>query len=216
LIDERGAVLGAAFGRRSMTFSPLGTRPWLIVPGHAQVFRRSLLKLAPLHEGSLDPYATDQPMPHDQWTVFWASVLGEIAYLSETLTQYRQHPANTSGWPLADLPAYLRDNISSATKYATGECMAAKNRLELLHRALPLLDANEAVRIHAAMSHYETLIARSELRQTIYADESLTARARALMTLIRQHAYGGGSGTFGLPALLLDAAIGVPSRRIGR
>lgn len=216
LIDERGAVLGVAFGGRGKTFPALGTRPWLIVPGHAQVFRRSLLRLAPLHADSLDPYATDQRMPHDQWSVFWASVLGEITYLPDALTRYRQHPANASGWPLVDWPTYLRENISGAAKYAAGECLAAKNRLELLQRASSLLGPDEAASIRAAIGYYETFAARSELRHTIYADQSMTARARALIALVRQRAYGKGSATFDRSALLLDAAIGVPSRRIGR
>jgi hypothetical protein len=216
LIDEGDAVLGAAFGKRGMTFSPLGTRPWLVVPGHAQVFRRSLLKLTPLHSESLDPYAIDQPMPHDQWSVFWASVLGKIRYLPDSLTQYRQHAANTSGWPLADLPTYVRENISSAARYAIGECMAAKNRLELLHRASPLLDTDAASRLNAATRYYEALIVRSELRQTLYTEKRLSARATALLGLIRRHVYGRSPAIFGFPTLLLDAAIGVPSSSIGR
>ena len=85
LIDDRGFVLGTTFRQRKQkTFKPLAIYPWLVIPGFAQVVRRSLLRFTPLHAGSIDPYATNEPMPHDHWYPFWASVLGDIAYIPNT------------------------------------------------------------------------------------------------------------------------------------
>ena len=139
LIDEDGAVLGRVFKNRSARFAPLTMHPWMIIPGHAQMISRSLLRFNSLHANSIDPYCPNEPMPHDQWFAFWASVLGETFYISDCLAQYRQHPENTSGWPHIGLTAYILDHISNAANYVSGESLGAENRLNLLHQCHALL-----------------------------------------------------------------------------
>lgn len=217
LINDDGAVLGTTFRQRARkTFPPLSLYPWTIIPGMGQAVRRSLLRLTPLHAASIDPYALSEAMPHDQWFPFWASVLGDIVYIPDSLAQYRQHGANESGWP-AHYVAYALDHIRNAAQYVAGNVAGAKNRIELLKRCRDLLHEDEHVRIDAAAPYYAAVAAASERRLAVYRDESLTGRFRSLVSLVRDDAYTGArSDAWGIDALLLDAFIGIPFKRLGR
>lgn len=217
LIDETGVPIGKTFrGRDTKTFGPLTMQPWLIIPGLAQIVRHSLVRFTSLHAGSIDPYAPHEPMPHDQWYPFWASVLGDIVYVPEPLAQYRQHGANVSGWP-AHYIAYAIDHIRNAESYIGGNAIGARNRLELLQRSRDLLMQDESARIDAAIPYYQALCVESDQRLAIYNNKTLGGRIRALVSLLRQGAYTGtGSNALGMDAILLDACIGIPFRRLGR
>ncbi len=211
LIDEDGAVLGRVFKNRSARFAPLTMRPWMIIPGHAQMISRSLLRFNSLHANSIDPYCPNEPMPHDQWFAFWASVLGETFYISDCLAQYRQHPENTSGWPHIGLTAYILDHISNAANYVSGESLGAENRLNLLHQCHALLAPGEIELVENACAYFEALCARSKIRFAVYSAKTIGGRAHALLTLLKRGDYiGKVPDTFDLPALLLDAAVGLP------
>jgi glycosyltransferase involved in cell wall biosynthesis len=217
LIEENGRTIGKTFRqRKARTFGPLTMYPWLIIPGLTQVVRRSLVRFTSLHTGSIDPYSLRDSMPHDQWYPFWASVLGDIAYIPDRLAQYRQHGANVSGWP-AHYLAYAIDHIRNAEAYVGGNAIGARNRLDLLQRSHDLLTDNEIARIEAAIPYYRTLCIESDQRLAVYKNETLGGRTAALRSLIRQGTYtGAGSTALGLDALLLDAFIGIPFTRLGR
>jgi len=217
LIDDGGAVLGPTFRQRaSKTFAPLSIYPWLIIPGMALAMRRSLLRFNPLHTGSIDPYAPHEPMPHDQWFPFWASVLGDIVYIPDSLVQYRQHGANESGWP-AHYVAYAVDHIRNAEHYIAGNAIGTINRLDLLQRCGDLLREDERARIDLAVQYYRAHRTENEQRLAIYRSKTLGRRIQALVSLARNGAYTGTqSAAWGFDALLLDAFIGIPFKRLGR
>lgn len=217
LIGANGGRAGTTFRRRSANTSPpLTMRPWLIIPGLVQVVRQSLLRLTSLHAASIDPYEPCEAMPHDQWYPFWASVLGKIAYVPESLAHYRQHDANASGWP-AHLLAYVVDHIRHAERYVAGNAIGARNRLQLLQGSREFLTGAEIARIDAAIPYYQALSAESDRRLAVYRGLGRRARARTLAALLREGAYTNPkSNSLGLDALLLDAGIGVPFARLGR
>lgn len=217
LIDESGAGIGKTFYRRSAkTFAPLAIYPWTIIAGHAQVLRRSLLRLTPLHAGSIDPYSPDERMPHDQWYPFWASVLGHIAYVPEPLAHYRLHGANVSGWPIHVI-AYIVDHIFNAEAYVGGNAIGAENRLELLQRCRDLLMPEEAALIDAAIPYYRKVGAQTRQRFAIYQGRTFRARAGALLALLKSGTYTRlASDDLRPDAFLLDAFIGVPFPWLGR
>lgn len=217
LINEAGGAIGKIFHTRATrTFGPLTMRPWTIIPGHAQVLRRTLVRFTSLHAASIDPYFPRERMPHDLWYPFWASVLGSIAYIPDALAQYRLHGANESGWPI-HLIAYIIDHIRNAEPYIGGNAIAARNRLELLQSCRDLLTPDEMSRIDAAISYYQALCIESDRRLAIYTGKTAAARAHALLTLAGTGAYTGATlKSLGLDALLLDAFIGVPFTRLGR
>jgi hypothetical protein len=219
LVDEAGRAIGTVFRglRTGATFAPLTLPPWTIVPGHAQVVRRSLTRLTALHPASIDPYCPGERMPHDQWYLFWASVLGDVVYVGEPLAQYRQHGANVSGWTNTSWLAYARDHIANAETYVRSDSIGARNRLDLLRRSDQLLTHHEHARIRSATAYYEALVARSRQRLAIYEGRSLHERARHLLAFLWNGGYARWRpGALGVDALMLDAFIGVPSRRFGR
>jgi glycosyltransferase involved in cell wall biosynthesis len=214
LIDEGGAARGRLFGRRGKSYAPLTLPPWTIVPGHTQIVRRSLLRFTPLHARCVDPYDPDRPMPHDQWFVFWASVLGGIVYRPQCFAQYRLHDSNASGWPHVNFRSYVGDHLANALAYVRGESLAAENRLQLLQDCRDLLAPEETASVNAAIACYERLRRVSALRRDVYEGRTLAARAQALLALLGRGGYiGAKSETLGLPALLLDAVAGIPGRR---
>ena len=215
LINKEGTVLGTLYPHVSATkiFSPLTMQPWMIIPGHAQVIRRSLVRFTELHSKSIDPYCTTELMPHDQWYPFWASVLGNIVYAPERLVWYRQHDTNASGWPHIGWFRYILDHISNAAHYVAGQSIGAKNRLALLHSCHDLLSSEESALINAAALYQIAFCALNDLRFDIYDKKTFAARLRALFGLLKQGGYTRRQPNLGLPALLLDAAIGAPLRR---
>jgi hypothetical protein len=214
LIDDAGRPIGKLFRRRRpRLYPPLSTKPWIIVPGLVQTLRRTLLRFTPLHPRSIDPYCPNEPMSHDLWYPFWASVLGTMAYIPDTLAQYRQHSANTSGWPHRTLYAYLHENIVNAEQYTAANVLNTGNRLELLEAARPLVDRQELPRIEDAIRFYESLHVLNERRLQIYRKTGISRRASVLRALLREGAY---ARSLGYDALMLDAFIGVPSARLGR
>jgi glycosyltransferase involved in cell wall biosynthesis len=219
LIDGSGHAIGAAFRSRRTTvrFVPLALPPWTIVPGHAQIVRRSLIRLTALQAISIDPYCPGERMPHDQWYPFWASVLGNIVYVGEPLAQYRQHDANVSGWNHTSWLAYALDHIANAEAYARSDSIGAANRLGLLQRCDSPLTSEEHARIRAAISYYEALVERTTQRLSIYDGRCFHERARHLLAFLWNGGYARRApGALGLDALTLDAFIGVPSKRLGR
>ena len=219
LIDEVGTITGTTFSKRlhSRLFESLTILPWAIVPGHAQVMRKSLIRFTPLHIKSLDPYNSDERMPHDQWYLFWASALGKIAYVCEPLVRYRQHEHNTTGWPHPNLLTYVLDHIRNAEKYVTGDSIGMANRLALLSASQDLIQPNEIEQIRSAISYYEAQCILTAERAKVFTDKSLLARAQHFFALIRQNAYAGReTRRLGFDALLLDIFIGILLSRIGR
>jgi glycosyltransferase involved in cell wall biosynthesis len=214
LIDERGRRKAKLFsGKKAKDYPPLSIKPWMIVPGLVQALRRPLLRFTPLHPRSIDPYCPSEPMPHDLWYPFWASVLGKIAYIPDVLVEYRQHGENTSGWPHASWIAYLHENIVNAEQYTAANVVNTANRLELLEAARALVESSELARIEAAVRFYKDLHVVNERRLEIYRRAGIGRRARVLAALLREGAY---ADPLGYDALVLDALIGLPSARIGR
>jgi glycosyltransferase involved in cell wall biosynthesis len=212
LTDEVGTPTANLFSDRESIFEPLTMRPWLIVPGLVQIFRRDLLRFAPLHHVSVDPYSDDQKMPHDLWSLFWASVLGKIVYEPKKLVEYRQHDANTSGWPHSRWTDFLRDNILNAEAYSIANAISCDNRTTILEQALPMAVPSETAKIESAISYYRTLSAFSEARADIFRCKHFTQRARKLLALWKHGAYS----SLGFDNLLLDLTIGLPFRHYGR
>ncbi len=214
LIDERGRRKGKLFSEKNAkVYPPLSIKPWMIVPGVVQALRRPLLRFTSLHPRSIDPYCPTEPMSHDLWYPFWASVLGKIAYIPDTLVEYRQHGENTSGWPHASWLAYLHENIVNAEEYTAANVVNTGNRLELLEAARAVVEPSELTRLETALRFYRELHALNERRLEIYRSGGIGRRAHALTALFREGAY---ARSLGYDALVLDAFIGLPTARIGR
>jgi glycosyltransferase involved in cell wall biosynthesis len=212
LTDEVGTPVATLFGHKGFVFAPLETRPWLIVPGLAQMFRRNLLRFASLHDISVDPYTHNQKMPHDLWCLFWASVLGKTIYVPQKLVEYRQHRANTSGWPHPRWADFLRDNIHNAEAYAIANAVSCDNRATILERALTIAPRPESAKIKTAISYYRALHTYSEARVEVFRGRHFTERTRKIWTLWKR----GGYSSLGFDNLMLDLTIGLAFTSYGR
>ena len=149
-------------------------------------------------------------MPHDQWYPFWASVLGDIAYLPQRLVRYRQHDDNVSGWPL-HLRSFILGEIRNAKRYAVSNDLAATNRLELLRLSRDILGTDEMTRIDAAISYYKDYRETTQSRREMYEAPTIAARAERLMSLLKRGAYAAKRSHDLWPStLMLDAFIGLP------
>jgi len=78
---------------------PLSGSPWTFALGFTQVFRRWLCDCDRWWPLSVDQYRADEPLAHDQWYFFLASVLGTIVNVETPLVRYRQHERTCSAGP---------------------------------------------------------------------------------------------------------------------
>ena len=210
VLDKTGRLYGHFYDDLSgqRRFAPLTRNPWRLVPGFTQVFRRTLLEYAFLHPASIDPYWPREQLAHDQWYLFLASVLGAVIQVLQPLVGYRQHGENVFGWSrqsrLVPEPGYVLRN--------SGFIMAARNRSDLLRRLRERSPLKLQARVRAAISYYDALHELLIGRKSVYDSPSLAARARAVLDLLRQGAYGQGPDSigYGWRGLLLDICAGVP------
>ncbi len=208
--DESGKPMGRVFRRvRNATYDPLTFEPWIIVPGFTQVIRRSLLEFSDLHDQSADMFCPTELMPHDQWFLFLASVLGKIAYVPDVLADYRQHGENTSGWLPARRLVYMIHSARFARYYADAASLAADNRIDLLstlHERRPEI----AEALKNALARYRRIQLDARRRSELYAERSLFVRTRKLFSLAKDGTFTHRGRYFGQGHLLLDACVGVP------
>lgn len=210
LIDPSGRPSGTIFkeAQAGRIYDRLDVMPWMIIPGFAQTIHRSLLDFTRLHDESVDIFCPEEPMPHDQWFVFLASILGQIAYLSQPLADYRQHGGNASGWLKARRLAYTTHNIVYARYYASAALKGLDNRLQLLCRLRDFASVEDHV-IESALEHFRHIQTYAERRAKLYTAKSLPQRARSLASLIKHGAYTHPRARLGLDSLLLDATVGL-------
>jgi glycosyltransferase involved in cell wall biosynthesis len=190
LIDAAGVARGRLYrsGRGVEVSEPLTRHPWLTVPGFLQVFRRELTDCAAFHPLSYDVNWPGQPLTHDRWFYFLASVFGRIAYVGQDLVQYRQHGANVSGvYP--DRRSHL-DRLAAGVRFIRAAVSAANNRSQLLSKMRQDLPERRRLSADRGAAYYEAMRRELEARKAVYVGASYAARGRALFTLLRQGSYG--------------------------
>jgi glycosyltransferase involved in cell wall biosynthesis len=210
LMSAKGATVGRLYrgGRRSRVFEPLTRHPWLVVPGFMQVFRRELTEFSLHHRASYDVDWPGQPLAHDRWFLFLASVFGRVAYVSEPLVRYRQHSSNAYGF-YPDERAHF-DRLARGVRFIRAAASAANNRGALLRRMERELAAQRRELAGRAIVHYETMRNDLETRKAVYTSPTYRARARALYVLVRRGSYGRGAAGFTWWDLMLDFYLAAP------
>ncbi len=206
VVDEGGRVRGRLYkaGSRLRVWEPLTLDPWALVVGFAQVFRRSLVEHAHLQPHSVDPYWPDEPLAHDQFFLFLASVLGRIVRSPHRLVRYRQHEDARFGWAGHS----RREHPSRFLVPGEAFVRAAENRLELLYR----LDTASRARVEAARVRYREVFEGLRRRRGVFSAPGPSERVRAVGGLVRDGAYRcrRGSAGFGWQELLVDVFVGIP------
>jgi glycosyltransferase involved in cell wall biosynthesis len=191
---------------------PLSGSPWMFALGFTQVFRRSLCAYDRWWPLSLDHNSTHEPLAHDQWYFFLASVLGTIVHVEAPLVRYRQHDANVFGWAKAKrtLSVRLLERFGSAAWSLDRRSHAATQRAIILDEAAGALSAPYRQRALKGAIAYRHLAELCAHRTGIYTGRTMLDRARSLATLVNAHGYGANPWRFGARALAMDLIVGLP------
>ena len=215
LIDAEGAPLG--FLRKPIepaSITPAQrTPPWLFWHGFVMTFRRRLLDFAPFWDRPWDPADPAKRDDHDTWFGLLSAVLGNQAYCSEPLADYRQHGRNVYGYKDEAQTFFRRLRSQLEDRHAvyadlSDECGRRARILDAI-AAWSETTPTEAASASKGARSYRTLAALYETRAKLYT-AGAAARVRAMASLIGSHAYdGAGEWTFGGKALLKDAALGL-------
>ncbi len=198
------------FGAEQPIMPPLSFRPMEFSPGLTQVFRRSLLRLSGLWPTSLDHNDTSQPMAHDQWFFFLASVFGKIAYVKEPLASYVQHGQNTFGWmgkptKMGEVRLMFTNPEDQCSQYAR----ATVNRVAVLEAAKTDLDKLWRERAELAAKSYRRMAEVYSFRHAIYRSPSFVRRLNAYRNILTRGGYSG-RWSLGRRFFIQDTFIGVP------
>lgn len=189
---------------------PLSLKMTDAIPGLTQIFRRELLRYSTLWPHSLDQRFPGEPMAHDQWFLFIASVLGKIGYVNRPLLAYYQHGNNTFGHATETTSNRARFAFHNPAKRIPDRIDALNRRAEILDRiADETDDAKQKSRARQGATMYRRLSSLNAVRESIYRSASPLRRSAALATLFLRDGYRSAWG-LGRRALVKDALVGVP------
>ena len=212
IVTHDGVNIGSLSERapKQRVLPPLSSGPWLHALGFTEVFRRSLLQLDDLWPQSLDQDRSGEPLAHDQWVFFLASVFGTIVYIDDPLVSYVQHGANTYGWGGA--PGYrefVEKHLRNHSQRYSHVAKAARGRADILESAADRLGPGWAERAKAATDRYRLLSSHYILRARLYESHSLSERLIAYWKILRNGGYAGGPWTLGRKCLVTDFCPGI-------
>ncbi len=207
---ERIGNIAIFAARRSIRpmMPPLSFSPMAYAYGFTQVFRRRLLELSRFWPMSLDQNDHREPVAHDQWFFFLASVFGNIGYLDEPLVAYVQHARNIFGLhtnPQSKLQGLLTNLADDCTRLS----QAARCRATILETAISDLDAVWRQRAETAAKKYRSLSDLYAYRSTIYGAPDFGSRIHAYWKILTNAGYFGLWGV-GRKSLIKDLCLGVP------
>jgi hypothetical protein len=189
--------------------NPLRGAPWVFALGFTQVFRRELLSFDNLWADSADPYVEGEPMAHDQWYFFLASVLGTVVYEPALLADYRQHGNNASVWRRPRLLSRAKKQIRLASQISRQRALAAETRAAALERVAADVRSTDEATLRTAAHRYRQLTNRWRQRAGIYESDSWKFRLSAIFKLIANGSYGLSGWRLGPLLLGLDITLGL-------
>jgi len=189
----------------------LAAPPWLFALGFTQVFRRSLVQFDQLWPKSADQNCDGEPLAHDQWYFFLASVIGRIVYLPDVLADYRQHEANTYGWRgfFATLLSRSAEEAKDARRAIIRRLAAAEARVKILQEAAEQAEEPLRGRLLRGSDTYQEFAERYRLRAGVYEGRNYRERGRAFARLVAARGYGRGGWRIGPLGLAMDCLIGL-------
>lgn len=192
-------------------WEPMAGPPWMFALGFTQVFRRSLVQFDRLWPNSVDQNCDGEPLAHDQWYFFLASVIGRIVYLPDVLADYRQHGANTYGWQsaLTMLLSRLTEESRGARSAVKRRHAAAEARATILRTTAAEAEEPLRSRLQRGNDIYAEFARRYRLRAGLYEAGSYRDRGRAFGRLLAAHAYGRDAWRIGPLGLAMDCLVGL-------
>ena len=212
VVTDKGKRIGSLAARAATQplLTPMSSGPWRFALGFTQVFRGSLLPLSDLWPNSLCQIFSGQPLGHDQWFFFLASVFGNIAYLDEPLTAYVQHGSNAFGWQKAGFRELVNKHFRNHSDSYFRHAKSADSRAVILEIAKGNLEGVWAERAATAMERYRRVSLHYYGQSKLYTSAHLGDRYKEFMAIFRMGGYAGGAWTIGRRSFVTDMCIGVP------
>jgi glycosyltransferase involved in cell wall biosynthesis len=210
-VGQDGTRLGSLseYRAKRRVSSPMSLGPWIYALGFTQVFRRFIVELSRFWPDSLDHNAPDEPMAHDQWHFFIASVFGSIVYHHEPLVAYVQHGGNTYGLERKRLAvSALRFLTENRKGHITRYAQALERRASILESAAEELDGPWRARARAAGTRYRELAMLYAEQRNLYSAVRFPRRLSVFGNLVTKRGYRTRWG-LGRRALIKDASLGV-------
>jgi glycosyltransferase involved in cell wall biosynthesis len=198
------------FAAPQAVMAPMSFAPMSLAPGFTQIFRRELLQHSSLWNNSQDHRSPGEPMAHDQWFFFLASILGKISYLSAPLAAYVQHGSNTVGH--IKRPKYLKKiaaDLQNPAQQLSRSAEGADARASLLEALKSHLKPEQGDRAEKGAARYRKLSNLNALRAKIYSSPHLNERLAAFAALVKMGAYGS-NWKLSHRSLIKDLCIGIP------
>jgi glycosyltransferase involved in cell wall biosynthesis len=211
VVDRDGTRLGSLseYRAKRRINPPMSLGPWMYALGFTQVFRRSIVELSRFWPDSLDHNVPDEPMAHDQWYFFVASVFGSIVYHHEPLVAYVQHGGNTYGLERKHVAVsairFLTENRKGhIARYA----QVLEHRASILEKAGSELEEPWRARARSAGKRCRELAMLYAEQRNLYSAAQFPRRLSVFGNLITKHGYRPRWG-LGRRALIKDASLGV-------
>jgi glycosyltransferase involved in cell wall biosynthesis len=211
LVDETLRPLGRVFPRirRGFVAEPLESDQWFHMPGMAMLFAAELLQVADWHRRPRSHFEPGGSVYHDEWIHVLAQVCGKIAFLPDTLSQYRQHGINVTGAPGPPLIERSREAMTVGLAYYSDRAIQAQEWCELFTGlAKSEEDPFRRARYERGAAFFVALARRLRLRVSVYAPERRAQRLLALSRVLAVRGYGRRRrGGFGLRGLMRDIVM---------
>ncbi|MDD2719901.1 MAG: glycosyltransferase family 2 protein [Gallionella sp.] len=186
---------------------------FLCIAGFTITFRADLLAEVDSSLRPGDYYAPGQRwQSHDKWIAMLANALGEVAYISESLAQYRRHTSavtdthkNPSAMGRVYKAAKVGTEFYQFQAYSAKDCAASFRNI-----ASAMSDMQKRQKLLVAAGLYDRLAGICEMRSVLYAQEAMFSR---LGTVFRLAARGGYWGSrfcsLGALSFFKDVAFGI-------
>lgn len=211
LIDKDGVKTGRAdIAKVHALNPPLSIHPYTWGLGFLLVFHKSLMQFSDLWAKSVDTIEPHNPMAHDMWVYFLASVFGYIAYIDEDLVDYRQHGQNTVGFQWAAESRWKRIRSRMVTGAAEYDRLArvSWSRHDILEAASARLDGVLLQRAKSSSILYRQCAEWFELRSNVYTSRKISSRLSSIWHLLHGGAYSGNNAWgFSYKSLAKDSLI---------
>ena len=211
VVTDGGERIGSLTERvpKQQILSPLSSGPFLYALGFTEVFRRSLLQLNNLWAQSLDHDRLGEPLAHDQWFFFLASVFGTIVYVDEPLVNYIQHGRNAHGWGKPGFREFVEKYLRNHSRRFSYVAKAMQSRADILETAKGKVERVWVDRASTAAQYYRSLALHYALRAKLYESHKLSERIGAYRAIIRSGGYAGGPWTLGRRCVAIDICPGI-------
>jgi glycosyltransferase involved in cell wall biosynthesis len=162
--------------------------PWFAPLGFTEVFRSSLLSFNPALLLS-DPW-DGGVVSHDHLVYLSALSKGQVVFIKDSLTLYRQHGGNVAGVrPRFDLGSKIEYLCRNRAKDYLNRAKAAKERGQLIQDQLAAEDLGLPFITPGVVKKYKRLGHLYALRARLYESKILRCRIKLYVKLLRERAY---------------------------